>query len=439
MAIASAADDRITVVTRDKGQKGDTGTAGLDGQGFNGVRQSLLDAPLCRLFTPNKLVDTLAGSLTATRATTATYVDRYGVVKTAAIDEMREESEGWLIEGASTNLLTYSEDFGNPAWVKAGATVAADATAAPDGAITADTITSTATSFARVQQAISLAGGNSYTLSFFAKSGNTNFVHSTLDLPGVATTRFYANLDTLETDADIGLGSNTIAASAESLANGWVRVSAKINIDPANTGTYNIFFGPANALSGFVDVGDFVYLWGAQLEALPFSTSYIPTTTAAATRAADVVTASGENNTMRITDSFSIVTSFKIIGYNDLNRICEFAGSGDIQTRVFSSSTGVFFTSTGNSNLFAQNYTQGQNYTYCVTVEKESSEIRQYLNGVGDNDNPAVNAATTNSIPDELRFGSSGAGNFLFGHLKDFRIYDLALNADEAAYLAGVK
>lgn len=48
------------------------------------------------------------GSLTFSRASTGTYVNRYGVRQTASIDEPRFEKEGILIEGESTNYLLNS-------------------------------------------------------------------------------------------------------------------------------------------------------------------------------------------------------------------------------------------------------------------------------------------------------------------------------------------
>jgi hypothetical protein len=65
------------------------------------INSPLLDMPL-----NNSLVMKAGvGSATFTRASTATYVDRYGVLKTAAIDVPRFESKGYLTEGSKTNLL----------------------------------------------------------------------------------------------------------------------------------------------------------------------------------------------------------------------------------------------------------------------------------------------------------------------------------------------
>ena len=71
------------------------------------INLPLLDIPLKNSLALKQGV----GSVVFTRATTGTFIDRYGVLQTAAIDEARFEKEGLLIEGASTNLLTYSQDF----------------------------------------------------------------------------------------------------------------------------------------------------------------------------------------------------------------------------------------------------------------------------------------------------------------------------------------
>ena len=86
---------------------------------------------------PSTILDTGA----FTRASTATYFDVDGVMQTAAIDVPRigydsatHAHTGLILEEARTNLLTYSEQFDNAAWVKSNVTVTANtATTAPDG------------------------------------------------------------------------------------------------------------------------------------------------------------------------------------------------------------------------------------------------------------------------------------------------------------------
>jgi len=81
------------------------------------------------------------------RASTGTYFDRDGVLRTAAADEPRwnytfEDGE-WvgpelLVEEQRTNLLTYSEQFDNGSWFKLRASVSPNLALAPDGTLTAD-------------------------------------------------------------------------------------------------------------------------------------------------------------------------------------------------------------------------------------------------------------------------------------------------------------
>lgn len=153
--IASASQNPTSAVVKEGGAKGVPGNDGIDGTGFNNVRKSLLDNPLASLFKKNSLENTLSGSLLWTRASPTTITDRYGVVKDLVIDQEEQNFSGWQITAGGQNDFIRSEEFDNVAWIKSGATITANATAAPDeaGSITADKIVhSAATSFDFIRQ-----------------------------------------------------------------------------------------------------------------------------------------------------------------------------------------------------------------------------------------------------------------------------------------------
>ena len=106
--IASASDDKITVVTSDKGVKGDTGTDGIDGLGFNNVRFTLLDNPLMHIMKSSNVAVAGIGGVNWDRSTVATGFNKYSEFATAGVDIPREETNGWRIEGASENLFLES-------------------------------------------------------------------------------------------------------------------------------------------------------------------------------------------------------------------------------------------------------------------------------------------------------------------------------------------
>ena len=428
----TAADNAPKVLINQSGRKGDPGTNGTNGDGFNQVRKSLIDNPLCHLFKTNKLVETSAptntdADVTFTRATTGTYVDRYGVVRTSAINEPREEKDGFLIEGTSTNNFSYSEQFDNGMWLKLGSvSVTANATTAPDGVLTADEINTTAAAGGnRIQYNFPTYTVGLKTFSIFLKAGTeTRFRLRSGEASSVKIIIFDTTTETFT------ILTAPYSYGFEKLSNDWYRVYITVNV-----------LGTASTLISSVGVPDFssgtIYAWGAQFEDLGFASSYIPTVSTAVTRLSDGASVVGFNNATRLDDAFSISATYNAFGFQAFNRLFTFGTSSfnaDSAYALYDSGGNIFYSNGTDTNKFGQN-AGFTSIDFALTYDNQIGNM--YVNGVGDNDNPLTLTGASTVVPNKLVIGGSYSGfNPLFGHVKDFRFYDFALNANEVEYLS---
>jgi prepilin-type N-terminal cleavage/methylation domain-containing protein len=260
-------------------------------------------------FAKNKsLIDGVSGNnlISFARNSTGTYIGEDGLIKTAAANEARfdhnpttGESLGLLVEEARTNLLTYSEQFDNASWTKTGLLAfgsgsTLNATVAPDGQTTADLLTeNSSTSEHRVETAaISWVANTTYTLTIFAKANG----RTRMDVFGVGGGNFTGGRNAsfnLSTGAVIA--TDGVVASIEARANAWyrIRMTFTASAAPSASQLFIRFLDNSNNFSYTGDGTSGIFLWGAQLEAGAFPTSYILTTTAAVTRSADVASITG--------------------------------------------------------------------------------------------------------------------------------------------------
>jgi hypothetical protein len=227
-------------------------------------------------FALNFTTASLDSRVTFTRSgNTATFVNSSGFIAPINADLPRFDYDpvtlackGLLIEEARTNLALYSEDFTNAFWTKGGtSSISATLIASPANTATANILVGAdgtdRNGNVLLRTYTGLTSGASYTVSYYVigQGGTT----ATLYIRDATTGAF---------------GGTTLA-----LTGSWQRITRTITLG-ASTTACNTYLGNTNG-----DIG----VWGGQFELGAFATSYIPTTTTALTRNADVATITGTN------------------------------------------------------------------------------------------------------------------------------------------------
>jgi hypothetical protein len=200
------------------------------------------------------------------------------------------ESLGLLVEEARTNLLLRSEEFDNASWTKVALTTTPNTTTAPNGTITADSvIPNTATTLFYTQQNVTTTASTIYTWSVYVKANGFSWVF--LDAFDGSNHRTWFDI----ANGVVGTVEAGNTSTITSVGNGWYRCTLTRSSAGGSIAYALVLVSGNNAISGTGNSTNGVYAWGAQLEQGAFATSYIPTTSATVTRAADVASVTETN------------------------------------------------------------------------------------------------------------------------------------------------
>jgi hypothetical protein len=322
-----------------------------------------------------------AGDLTFSRAGAlpsfnATRVNSEGLIEEVLSNVPRlDYSDGGcpslLIEPESRNLALRSEEFDNESWSRiALESIVSNTEISPNGTLTAEKIipNTTSTNHYVVQNA-TVVIEQAYTFSFFAKKGEYNF-----------TSTFISGLG-ISANWDLQNGIASAGASIVDFGNGWYRCIVS-GVAISTTAFLRIYAqnSTLSVLAGDGTSG--IYIWGAQLEALPYASSYIPTVASTVTRVAETVSKTGISDLIGQTEGVLFVefekehNGVETISINDgsaLNRVyLGFNGSNFIsQVRSGGGTAQASFTTALTNNQ-----------TYKCALAYKLNDFVLYINGV---------------------------------------------------------
>jgi hypothetical protein len=380
-------------------------------------------------FTLDFTVPVLDPKISLVRAgDTATRTNSAGYIETVLANNPRFDYDpvtlapkGLLIEEQRTNLLTYSEQFDNVAWNKSAVTVTENATTAPDGTATADSLIPNTTLTQHYVRPTTLAPANAtVTLSVYAKRNGYDFLG--LEIGAVGANRFDLNAGTV-----LGVGWDSgvpiSPATITSVGNGWYRCSITVTTTVA-AAIYIGVWSTSNSTVNYTGNGTSgLFIWGAQLEAGSFATSYIPTTTAALARNADVATITGSNFTgfwNSVQGGTAVqATPSTVSGVRPLVQFDDGTANEIIALRGNTTNPELYIVDGGTPQAQLDAGTIAANTAYSLTGWWATNDCKARQ------DSGAVVTDTTATIPTvtQMRIGSDGT-NYLNGTIATIGYYD---------------
>jgi hypothetical protein len=341
-----------------------------------------------------------SGAATFTRSTTGTHVDKDdGLVKTAAIDVVRFETNGVFIEGASTNEALHSRDFTNAVHVKTGITALKDAIGADGVTNAASTLTATAPNGTAFQTVTKASAENAFSIGVRRKTGT-----------GV-----------IEITDDGGVGFTDIT----SLINSATYTRFQITTTQANPS-----FGVR-----IVTSGDEIEVDYEGLEELPFASSRIPTTTTAVARTSEDLSLpiSGNFNTTEgaillradvIGDTGGVQTLLEISDNSNNNQIT--------LRRHFDQFRLTIRTANVTQVDIFSGLTMDVGQTYKVLINYKDNDVELFIDDVSVGSDTSVTMPSTLTTID---IGKTISGSQLYGHIKDLKTFDVELTPNQAEIL----
>ena len=379
------------------------------------------------------------GDFTVDRNSTKYVLGSGGTIIPSATDEPAFEFnadgsyKGLLVEPAATNYDTASSTI-ITGWSPLNVTKSADQTTAPDGvAASADSVLETVANDNHFIYKDYTLGAGSYVFSCFVKSiGGRNFRFSIQALGGGGSGGGVVlfNLST----GTVASGTGTITE----IGDGWYRVSGPA-VTAGATGIRVIAYSVDGTATTFVgDVTKGFYMWGAQVEAGPIATSYIPTTTASVTRVKDDITLGSASSligqtegTLYVEVDWRATTTFQhFLNASDgtsNNRVLIYKTDAD-ELRMFAAANGAPLTNQGESSTA---YSGIQKFALAYKTD----DFELYRNGSSISSDTTASLAALTTLTNIDLGQNVGGGSYANMWIRAVALYPKRLSDAEAQAL----
>jgi hypothetical protein len=336
---------------------------------------------------------------------------------------------GLLIEAQRTNLFTYSADFTNVVWGKTNITVTAAAAVSPDGTSNAQKIEATASAATVFTSSATAVAATSATFSVYVKQGTGATTANTFILRN-STTSTNLIAGTLNYSTGVwtySTGSTGVVVT--NAGNGWWRV--QIAASSGITAGDNLV-GYIGFAGGVQTAGNHLFAWGAQLEAGPAVTSYIPTVASQVTRTSDQPTIGAPNFAPWYNSSEgTLVTEFDVVGLNSVSESPATISDGTSNNLVnaFVNTGGITFITVISGGVTSASMNAG-----AITLNTPIKLATVYrVNDFAVSQNGAVPTVdTAGAVPVganrlDIGWAANYGGLFLNGHLRRLFFYPTRL------------